>query len=138
MAITAFSSQASKLQVSISSVFTDIEGVVTLPTPEIKNVFDDITSLSSTGGFPERISVGKDFTSIAFEMIWDPTNAAHDYIMDASVSGTVEAWKIIASDSGAATFAFSGIVSLSAKLETRKAGRVSGTIEVTGAVTYTQ
>lgn len=134
MSAVPFNSQGSQLQVSISSAFTLIPGIKGYDIPSPKQVFDDTTNLDSPNGFPERISVGKDFTSTSFDMVWDPANAVHLYLEAASNNSTIEAFKSIASDPGSKTNTFSAYVDFDRKLSARKAAIVSVTLSVTGAV----
>lgn len=134
MSTTAFNSQGSQLQVSISSVFTLIPGVKGFNIPSPKQAFDDITNLDSSGGFPERLSIGKDFASTSFDIVWDPANAVHLYLEAAANASSIEAFKAIASDLGAHTNTFSAYVDFDRKLGVRKAGLVTVTLSVTGAI----
>lgn len=139
MSTTAFSSDGSKLQVSISSVYTEVKGVVGMKVPAIKPAYDDISNLGSPSGFPERIAIGKDFTDVPIQLIYDPSDPGQAALETAAGAQTLQAFKILCSNSVSTpkTFAFSGYVTWEPDLAARKAARSQLTINVTGAITIT-
>jgi hypothetical protein len=137
MSTTAFNSSGSQLKVSISSVFTLIPGVKGFNIPSPQQVFDDITNLDSPAGFPERISVGKNFTTCQFDMVWDPANAAQAFLETAANNSATCDFTVVLSDLGGATYTFSAFPDFARKADNRKAGIVSVTLNVTGAITRT-
>jgi len=136
MSTTAFSSQGSQLQVYISTTYTLVPAIVGINIPKVDPIFDDITNLDSTGGFGERVIVGKNFFTDTYEMIWNPHNYVHRFLEDASLDQSVQAFQIIASDgnSGGATYQFSAYVGFQGKLAIKKAGRASMILNGTGAL----
>jgi len=140
MAFTAFSSQLSQLSVKISAAFVNIPGVVNIKIPKNEPEFDDTTTLGSVGGFRERMAVGKAFVDNSYEMVWDPNVYPHYFLEQASVNQTVLDFQVEATNVGAigtsgnAKYTFSGFVGWEPMLDSRKAGRVTMTINVTGAV----
>jgi len=139
MSTSAFSSQGSSLKVQISSTYVAIPAIVGISIPKVDPEFDDITNLDSSGGFRERVVVGKNFFTETYEMIWDPHNYVHRYLEDAAFDQSILNFEIVSSDgnSGGATYTFSGYVAFQGKLDARKAGRASMTINGTGAVSRT-
>lgn len=137
MSTTAFSSQGTQLKVAISGTPTLIPYCITVQMPPIKQTFDDITNLDSPSGFPERLSVGKEFVTVSVPMVFDPTNAVHQFLMAAAIAQTNCDFTLVLSDSGNGTSTFSGYVSMEPVADTRKALRNTMTIEVTSAITYT-
>jgi hypothetical protein len=139
MSTVAFNSSGSQLKVSISSVFTLIPGIKGFNIPSPKQVFDDTTNLDSPSGFPERISVGKDFTTCTFDMVWDPDNTVHTFLETAAGANpnTTLDFTVILANTGGATYTFSAFVDFERKADNRKAGIVSVTLNVTGAITRT-
>ena len=136
MSTSAFSSQGSQLQVQISAAYALIPAIVGINVPKVDPVFDDITNLDSSGGFGERMVVGKNFFTESYSMIWDPHNYVHRYLEDASLDQSVQAFQILASDghSGGATYQFSAYVGFQGQLAARKAGRAALTLNGTGAL----
>lgn len=136
MSTTAFSSQGTQLLVQISSGFVLIPAVVGVNVPKVDPEFDDITNLDSTGGFRERIVVGKNFYTETYTVIWNPANYVHRFLEDAAFDQTVQAFKITSSDgnSGGAQYTFSAYVAFQGQLQSRKAGRAQMTLNGTGAV----
>lgn len=137
MSTVAFSSQGSKLKVKISGAYTDIPSCVGIPVPPTDPAYDDITNLDSPSGYPERLPIGKNFVDVAHELIWDPSNAVHNFLETASFNQTQCDFETVASNAGGATYQYSGFVKWEPKLDARKAGRISLTINVTGAVVRT-
>lgn len=141
MPYTQFSSQGSQLSVKISASYVNIPGVVSIKVPKNEPEFDDTTTLGSAGGFRERMAVGKAFVDNAYEIVWDPNVYPHYFLEAASLNQTSLDFQIEVTNVGAiatsgnAKYTFSGFISWEPMLDLRKAGRVSMTISVTGAVT---
>lgn len=136
MAVNAITSQGGKLQVSISSVFTDIPNVKSFDIPTPPLVFDDTSTLDDAGGFPTRIVVGKDFKEFTVPLVLDMTSAVHQFLLNAYENDTIVSMKAINS-SGSLTAAFSAYVETNPHLETRKAELMDVTFKLTGGITYT-
>lgn len=139
MPTSSFSSQGSKIQVSITAVFTDIPGVKGLTVPTQQWEFDDVTNLSSENNLKEYSPIVKDPGEISFDMVLaNPPAAAQTHLRTANENGTLQSFKIIQSDSGAAEWAFSAYVaSYQVKMETNRAAMVTVTLKPTGNITYT-
>jgi hypothetical protein len=137
MSTTAFSSQGSQLKAKISGTYVLIPACKGILVPPTSPVYDDITNLDSPSGFPERIAVGKDFVSTAYELVWNPDNYIHRFLEDASLDQTQVDFEAVLSNNGAATYQWSAFVKWEPKAEARKAGIVTLTLDVTGAVSRT-
>jgi hypothetical protein len=130
-----FAVAGSKLQVSISSVFTDIPGIENLQGPSGSKEEIDITAINDTakafiGGMP-------DFGQLTFKMAWDPANAAHQYLLTRyNTANVTDSWKIVCSDSGLAEIAFSGAVTgFQWDFSRGAAASVNVTVKISGAAT---
>lgn len=139
--MAAFSSQASKLQITISGTPTDIPQLTNLPEIGVTSDREDITTLDSTSR--QYIDKIGDVEEFVCEGIWDPTNTVHDLLMDqsllASGSKTVYTFTQIYSDTGAAQFSFTGkVVGMRIRTEVDAALRFTLTILQTGTISYTQ
>ncbi len=135
----AFSSQGSKLQVSISAVDTDILQIRGLTGPSVNWDIADITNLNSPGNFKEKLPLMKDPGKVTFTLIYDPANAAHEYLRasNAAEFGTLEAFKEIINSATPKTIGFSAYVTkFQFKLETNKPGEVDVELTLTGAITF--
>jgi hypothetical protein len=136
-ATNAHSSQGTQLKVFMTPDFALIPYLVNAPSPAIRLAFDDITNLDSPEGFPERIAVGKEFTTVAYEGIWDGDNAVHQFLQAASTSQAICTFQEVLTDTGATLVAFQGYVSVEIRPETRRAVRWTLTVEVTGDIDIT-
>lgn len=131
---TAFSSQATQLQVKISGVYVLVPAVKGFSVPKTQQVFDDTTNLDSAGGYPERIAVGKDFPTTSFDVVWNPSNYVHRFLEDAAFDGTALDFEAVLSNPNAATYQFSAFVTFEGKVAARKAGVATVTLDGTGPV----
>lgn len=137
-ATVAFNSSGSQLAVKRSATFDLIPYVKGFSIPSPKQVFDETTNLDSPSGFPERISVGKDFASTSFDVVWDPTNHIHQFLERAADASTQLDFQATVSNAGiAAVYTFSAFVDYDRKLEHRKAGVVTIMLNVTGDIPRT-
>lgn len=136
-ATNAHSSQGTIVEVFITPDYEQIPYLVNAPSPAIRLAFDDITNLDSPEGFPERMAVGKEFTTVSYEGIWDGDNTVIQFLQSASANQTLCTFRETLTDVGATTVAFQGYVSIEIRPETRRAVRVTYTVEVTGDITIT-
>lgn len=129
-------SQLSKLQVSISSVFTDVTKLTQIPLPSKTVAYEDITTLDSTA--MEWYPLLPDVSIITVSGIFDVAVASHLYCRASNTLQTLESWKIIGSDAGTFTAAFSGYVAkFEVSYDVNKVQRFSMDIRVSGAITDT-
>ncbi|WP_254509888.1 phage tail tube protein [Anatilimnocola floriformis] len=135
MAYTA--GKGTKLQLSISSTLTDIAQVVSMTPPSMEMGTVETTHLLST--WREYISTIPDGGSIDFTLEWDASHATHAALWTAFQGGAVETWKVLFTDTGAATVGFSGIVTGYAFDEIAVDGVVTASLSVklTGPVVIT-
>ena len=139
-ATVPYSSQGTKLQVSISSVYTDINQIKGLTGPSIDWDIADTTTLSSPSNYKEKFPLMKDPGTVSFDLVYDPANAAQEYLRasNAASAGVLEAFKEILSDPGQATIGFSGYVTkFEFKNESAQTGMAHVEITCSGAVTFT-
>lgn len=134
------SSQGTKLQVEISTVFTDIPQITGFNFPTVNRQYEDATALDSSGNFKEFTALMIETGEVTAEMFWDPANSVHDFLMDEAIKATAVLlnFKAIASDAGAATMAFSGYVSYEPTAQQNSSLKATLTVRVSGALTYTQ
>ena len=138
MATTAFTSQGTTLAVTISATPTTITGIVGLRGPAITWNFDNITNLASPSNFEEFKPITKTPDSVAFELIWNPADAAQTYLQTANGSGSLEVFLETLANTDASTVGYSAYVSkFEHSVEQGKAARVSVELKPTGAVTFT-
>lgn len=105
----AHSAQGTLLQVSISTVFTTI-GLRTRINPH-DNTRAKLETTDLDSSAEESIAGIRRGGEIELEGNYNAANAQHAYLWASYDAGTVESWKLILADSGAATFAFSGWIS---------------------------
>lgn len=137
MPTNAHSSQGTTVEVFMTPDWALVPYLVNAPTPAIRLAFDDITNLDSPEGFPERIAVGKEFSTVSFEGIWDGDNAVHQFLQEASAAQSLLQFRETLTDAGGTVVTYEGYVSVEIRPETRRAVRVTITIEVTGDITIT-
>ena len=108
----ATSGQGSQLYVKISGIYTEIPQLKNLNGPGMASDIADVSCLSSPGGFKEKKPLMKDPTTLTADLIWDPGNAAHDYLRksNAAYPSALEDFIEIASDTHATTCRFQGYV----------------------------
>lgn len=127
----------SLLKVSISTVFTTVARQVRHSGPGQTRADIDTTVLTdTTRQFIAGIRNGGEVT---MEGYMDYSDSTQVYLDTSFASGTIESWKRIMADSGAAEIAFSGYIKNleygSAEID--QLVPISITIKVTGAVTVT-
>lgn len=135
--MAAISSQGSKLQVSISSTFTDVTKIDSIMMPSVNADYDDVTTLAATA-YKEYLPVLKDVSQLQVSGIWEGADTAQVYLRAANLSQALESFKVIMSDSGSYTVAFSAYVqTFEVTAATNKAQRFTMTLRVSGAITDT-
>ena len=137
MSTTATSSQATDIQVSISSTFTTIPGVKGFTLPIGVPDFDEISNLDSTA--KEWLPTLDDGGTVAFDMVLDinTPNAAQLYLQTARQNKSLEAFKVNPSNGGTgmAHYTFSAyIAKYELKMQTAKAKLVGVELRITGPV----
>lgn len=135
MATTAVSSQGSQLAVKRSSTYDLIPYIKGFTLPENKTAYDDITNLDSAGGYTELLAIGFERTSISFDLVWNDDDHVHRFVENASVDRTLCDFQATLSNGKIAQF--SAYIGWAPKAEARKALVVTVTLDVSGAVTYT-
>lgn len=135
--MAANATQGTLLQLSISSVFTTIAQRVKVVANEVTRAKIDTTDLDSTWetsipGIPRG-------GEIELEINYDPGNATHAALWTSLGAGTVEDWKLILADAGAAAFAFEGWITSFKPGEATVDGLQTASLKIqtTGAVVLT-
>lgn len=133
--MAARSGQGTTTKISISSVMTLIPGMTFAPFLIPPQKREDVSTLDSPSGFPEELIVGKDFVEDSGELIYDTENAVHEYLMQATLAGTIEAFEV--QPIGATKkLTFSATLSLKPNIGVHKAQRANLTIRLTGEPTW--
>jgi predicted secreted protein len=132
-----YAAKGTKLQVEISSVFTDIPnlGDITLSVGQTDLI--PATTHDSANSFKEYLNGFKDSDEFTGVIKYDPANAVHEYIR-AAHGGSAINMKLILPDVGNATFAFSALVrnfQVAAPVEGSLDANI--TFKPTGAITFT-
>lgn len=133
-----YSSQGTILQVSISAVFTAVNQSRGFTGPTVNWTIEDITTLSSTGGFKEKFPVIKDPGTVAFDLVYNPADAAHEYLRasNAANTGVLEAFKLIIPSPAPITLSFSGYVTkFEFDNQSIKVGLAKVDLTLSGAIT---
>ncbi len=139
-ATQAYTSQGTTLQVSISSVFTDVPQCKGLTGPNVTWTIEDITTLSSPSNFKEKLPLMKDPGPVSFTLVYDSANAAIEYLRASNFAefGVLETFKIITSATVPKTIGFTAYVTkFSFKHESNKAAAVDCELMLSGPVTFT-
>jgi hypothetical protein len=110
-ATLAASSQGSQLKVSISSVFTPITQAKGLTGPSITTDYKEITTLSSPSAFKEYQPIMKDPGPVSFDLVWNPADPTHAYLLAANQNSTLESFEEITTHLVPKTIAYSAYVS---------------------------
>jgi len=132
-----FVTDGTKLQVKISSTFSDIEGVEDLDGPGITKSQIEYTALSDTA---KKFKGGKpDNGEVTFNLAWDPADTVHTHLLtSAQTAGSTDEFKIVCSDPGATEIAFSGNVSgWKHTFNKENVARIAVTIKLSGPFTVT-
>ena len=136
-----FSAQGAIIKVTISASPTAIPQVRSMKPPGVTREIADVTTLDSAGNFRQKLPLMNDTSIYTLELIWDPTNAVHDYLMDQAILATavLDVFEITYPDTGAAKLAFSGyITKFEPDLQHGAVMNAMLEVVVTGAVVYTQ
>jgi len=114
--------------------FTDVADVTNIDVLDVDVDKIDMTSHGSTGGWREFEAGLKDAGELSMDLNYDPS--VHGTLF--SAIGVTKNWKIVLTDSGAATVTFAGFIS-GFKAAAPYDDKLSGTftLKVTGAVTIT-
>lgn len=142
---SAFWAYGSKLQLgdgtTPTEVFADIAELLELTPPNESRDDIDVSNHQSPNATRESIPGWRDGGEVEFKANWLPNNATHD-----SVTGLRSIyndnlnhnWKIILPDD-ILTIEFAGHLSkLEGELPLEEQGTLSGTIKVSGTITYTE
>jgi predicted secreted protein len=131
------SGKGTKLQLEIATVFTDIAQITGLTPPSMEMGTVETTHLLST--WREYVSTIPDAGEISFSIEYDPAHASHAALWTAFQGGAVESWKILLTDTGAASIEFGGILTGFSWDEVTVDGIVTASISVklSGEITIT-
>lgn len=100
--------KASYLKLSISSVFTTLGQLVSVQPPQMSMGTVETTTLSST--WRTFIATVLDGGEVTCTVNYDASDSSHAQLWTDFQAGTVDSWKIVFADTGAAEVAFSGII----------------------------
>jgi hypothetical protein len=135
-ATVAASSQGSQLKVTITSTPTVIPQIKGLTGPSITTDYKEITTLSSPSAFKEYLPIMKDPGPVSFDLVWDPSNAAHAYLQTANAAGTLEVFAEVTTHTTPKTISYSAYVSkFEFSASTGDFWMAKVELKVTGAVT---
>lgn len=98
-----------KVQLSISSVYTDIPQMRSIRGPSPKVQFQDTTALDSGVGMEKDVTGHTDGGTVSCSMYFDPANAVHKALLAIATTPAVSLWKRIFADGATTTWPFSGI-----------------------------
>jgi hypothetical protein len=140
----AFWAYGSKLQLGDGDdpeVFADIAEIIELTPPAESRDDIDVSNMQSPNATREHIPGWKDGGEVTFKANWLPTNATHDSATGLrSIFGdnVNHNWKIVLPGSPALlTISFAGhLNAFEPDLPLEEQGQLSGTIKVSGSVTY--
>ena len=136
--MTQIVGKGSKIQLSISSVFTDIAQVLDINPPHPKVEHFKTTDLSSGVGhtyLPTGYVEGGECT---FEIFYDMATATHTALLALITTPAVSSWKVIFANAGTTTWSFSGILeSFEPKVAMDGGVKASIKIKVTSTVSFT-
>lgn len=133
----ARSSQGAKLQLSISSVFTDIALVTGISGPNPEGETFDATHLQSTDNAREFVDTVWAAGEVTAELLYDPAASTHRRLFTLLKARTVESWKIIYPDGSTGTeHAFSArVIGLTHDGAVAEGLKATVTLQITGTVT---
>lgn len=101
--------KGSKLQLSISSVLTDIPSMTVLKSPQSENPVIEVTDMQDT----DRKYISQKVRShgvVGGTIEWDPSNTVHAALLTAFRAGTESTFKILYANAAASEFAFTGFI----------------------------
>lgn len=138
-----WSSQGSSLEVEIASVFTPIPLLLAVPFPEITNNYEDTTTIDTTGNYAEYTPNFADPGEIEAEGFWDPTDAAHDFLMDEGIKAGNDKVLINFKSkgpvlAGTPEAAFAAYITFNPGPRAKETMKMRLRLRVSGAITYTQ
>lgn len=100
--------KGTKLQLSISSVFTDIATVQNVTPPSMTMGESETTHLGSAAR--EFIPNIRDSGEVSFKIEYDAANVTHQNLLATYNTGVTADWKIIFPDLGTTEVTFSGFI----------------------------
>lgn len=132
-ATQAFSSQGTKLEVKIASVYQEVYEVYGLDNTGGESEEIDVTTMGSPGNTREKVLGFRDSGQYDFELNHLPADPTHQYLETAYKDRTAEEFKITASDTGGETVEFTARVKKFARqYRTGEAAKVSVSLLLTG------
>lgn len=138
-AIWAYGSQLKQGDGATPENFTTIAEITELTAPNESRDDIEVSNMSSSNGTREFISGWRDGGEVTFKANWLPSNSTHDSTTGLRASyatNTNHNWQIVLPGS-ALTISFAGHISkLEGELPLDGAAMLSGTIKVSGAITY--
>lgn len=108
--------KGSEMQVDTATAapatFETIPGVRSISLAGLTAEQLDTTSHDTASGFRDKIQGLKDWGTVSFELLWDPSLATHAQLFDDFKTGKERQYQIVINSQGAevATFAFTGFV----------------------------
>jgi len=138
-AIWAYGSQLQLGDGAVSEAFTAIAEITELTPPSETRDDIEVSNMSSANGTREFIPGWRDPGEVTFKANWLPTNTTHDSTTGLRAvynDNLNHNWKIILPGS-VLTISFAGHLSaLETDLPLEEQAQISGTIKVSGAITY--
>lgn len=132
-----FTSKNTKLQLSISAVYTDVVSLDSINAPAAKVQTIDTTSLDSAVGMEHKPTGYVDGGVCSASGFFDPLAVTHQALTDTITAPAVSLWKVIWTDGSTTAWPFSGV--LDEFSPTAKVGdflRFNLSITLDGMVTY--
>lgn len=138
---TKWSGQGSSLEVEIATVFTAIPSLRNVKFPTPVSQYENTTTIDDSASTytPTLNDVGE----LEYEMLWDPTNSTHHFLMTEGIKAAGDKLLInfkakSNTASGLATVAFSAYISFEAEAPTNAAMTATLRLRQSGTMTYTQ
>jgi hypothetical protein len=131
------SSQGTKLQLEISSVFTDIAFIVGVDGPNPEGEFFDSTHLQSADNARTFLPTVWQVGDVTSELLYTPLENTHRKLFELLKSQTLSNWKVIYPDgSTGTTHAFAAYVKgVGHAAQTAEGLKGTLTLQVTGTMT---
>ena len=135
-----YSAFPAKLQVTISSVLTDIAGVRDIEGPSMSLSTIDVSSRDNT--FMEFVAGLRDAGEVKFDVVYDPDTPSHSATVNGGfikdlVSGNITVYKLTFADTSPLTATFSALVTkVTPKLPYKDLQAADVTLKITSTITF--
>lgn len=135
--MTQIIGKGTRMQLSISTVYTDIAQVLDINPPQPKVEHFKSTDLSSGAGHTYLPTGYVEGGECSFEIYYDMAAATHTALTALITTPAVSSWKVIFANSGTTTWSFSGILeSFDVKVVMDNAVKATVKIKVTSTISF--